>query len=568
MVIFYTSYGIAGSLDEPLSRLTNGVFNTGNLGVAIFFIISGYLITMSWDKRRDVMRFVWARFLRLVPALVGVALITVFIIGPIVTHQSLRDYFSDGLTWGYFTIVTVFFPAYQLPGVFTDNPITRVNGALWTLPVEATMYLVILAAGVLGVLNKKRLATFITLSALGIFLYLNIHTIHVIIPTASHDLIDALKNYLNSISLFYPLFFLMGSVFYLNNDRLKFDLRIVLAAFVVWVLSFPHSELLLLTSFVCLPYVVLGLAYASIPYLNSIGKKADISYGLYIYHYPVQQTLINFFKLDPVSLFIMALVITVPLSWLSWHLIESRALSLKNIELKIFGQLSVIYMGAIKTLHSYFNSIGGLLKGRPSRTTSKGMGIHLAYLYELRVAIIAVIATYTIFAVLGYTMGQSYQSAMPVTTDPSVSCASSIGNLMSLNTAISIFVNSILNCIIAIASGIFLGILPLTSIMTNGMALGWYTSIILPRTCMAYIMASSIPYGLFEMPAVWLSSAIGLKLGYSLIRSLTGKKGLVQEIRKGARAFIYLILPFIAITTVLNTFISLPMLSLIINWIC
>src|SRR5512141_3127428 len=97
LVIFYTSFGVLGpSAIDPLSQLTNGVLNTGNLGVAIFFIISGYLITMSWDKRRDILWFLWARFLRLVPALVGVALFTVFIIGPLTTHQNLWEYLTSG----------------------------------------------------------------------------------------------------------------------------------------------------------------------------------------------------------------------------------------------------------------------------------------------------------------------------------------------------------------------------------------------------------------------------------------------------------------------------------------
>jgi peptidoglycan/LPS O-acetylase OafA/YrhL len=64
-----------------------------------------------------------------------------------------------------------------------------------------------------------------------------------------------------------------------------------------------------------------------------IGKKADISYGLYIFHYPVQQTLVNFISLDSLTLLAATLVITIPLAWLSWHIIEKKALSLKNIEI-------------------------------------------------------------------------------------------------------------------------------------------------------------------------------------------------------------------------------------------
>jgi len=320
---------------DPLFRLTNGTFTTGSLGVIMFFVISGYLITMSWDKRRSIVRFLWARFLRLVPALAGVALFTIFIIGPLTTHQNIWEYFTSRATWSYLSIITVFFPSYSLPGVFTHNPVNMVNGALWTLPIESTMYLIILAIGVLGILYRKYLVAVITLSALGAYLYINVHTIHVILPFTSHDILNPLKLY--SQVLVYPLYFMIGSLYYLHRQKIMYDMRLVLLAFVAWVLSFWSYDLLLLTSFTCIPYIVLGIAFKSIPYINMIGKKADISYGLYIFHYPVQQTLINFFSLDSLTLLVATLIITVPLAWLSWHLVESRALSLKDIDFNMFG---------------------------------------------------------------------------------------------------------------------------------------------------------------------------------------------------------------------------------------
>lgn len=89
-----------------------------------------------------------------------------------------------------------------------------------------------------------------------------------------------------------------------------------------------------MTSVICLPYIVLGIAFNRIKIISGIGKKADISYGLYIYHYQVQQTLVNFFGFEPLTLFVATLCITVPLAWLSWYLIESPALGFKNFDFK------------------------------------------------------------------------------------------------------------------------------------------------------------------------------------------------------------------------------------------
>jgi peptidoglycan/LPS O-acetylase OafA/YrhL len=332
MVIFFTCYGVLGAgMLEPLTRLTSGVFTTGSLGVTIFFIISGYLITMSWDKRRSILKFVWARFLRLVPALIGVALFSVFIVGPLATKIGLMDYFKSPATWEYFRIISVVFPAYHLPGVFQGNPISNVNGALWTLPLESIMYVFILAAGVLGILYKKRFMTLIIMALVGVYLFINVHTVHAMLPIIPCSTLNMIKYYILPV---HPFYFLVGSLYYLYQDKIRYGPRLMAAAFVVWVLSFLTPDLLPLTSIICIPYIVLGIAFSPLPHVGHIGKNADISYGLYIYHYPVQQTLVTFFGFEPLTLLVATLCITVPLAWLSWYLIESRALGLKNFDFK------------------------------------------------------------------------------------------------------------------------------------------------------------------------------------------------------------------------------------------
>lgn len=332
MVIFYTCFGVLGDhANDPFVKLTGGVFTTGSLGVAMFFIISGYLITASWDKRRNVLRFIWARFLRLVPALAGVAVFTVFIIGPLVTKINIIEYFTSKATWEYLKIVSVFFQSYHLPGVFESNPIDYVNGALWTLPLESIMYVLILVGGAIGILYKKRFAALIILSLVGIYLFINVHTVHALMPIVPCNTLNIIKYYILPI---HPFYFLVGALYYLYKDKVTYNLYLVAFAALIWVASFLLIDFLPLTSIICLPYIVLGLGFSRIPYIGEIGKRADISYGLYIYHYPVQQTLVNFFNFEPLTLLVATLCITVPLAILSWYLIESRALSLKNLDLR------------------------------------------------------------------------------------------------------------------------------------------------------------------------------------------------------------------------------------------
>jgi len=190
----------------------------------MFFIISGYLITMSWDRRRNILRFIWARFLRLVPALAVVALFTVFIIGPLVTKINLYEYLQARRHGEYFQTVSVFFQSYHLPGVFESNPVDTVNGALWTLPLESIMYVMILAGGAIGILYKKRFAALIILSTVGIFLFINVHTVHALIPIVSCNTLNIIKYYILPI---HPFYFLVGALYYLYKDKIPFSLYLV-----------------------------------------------------------------------------------------------------------------------------------------------------------------------------------------------------------------------------------------------------------------------------------------------------------------------------------------------------
>ncbi|WP_152596391.1 hypothetical protein [Algibacter lectus] len=74
---------------------------------------------------------------------------------------------------------------------------------------------------------------------------------------------------------------------------------------------------------------IIVLGYTPIKGIKDFGKIGDLSYGIYIYSFFIQQLLMWFFKLNTINLAVYSLVISVVLAYLSWHLVEKRALRYK-----------------------------------------------------------------------------------------------------------------------------------------------------------------------------------------------------------------------------------------------
>lgn len=132
-----------------------GIFSLGGLAVAIFFVISGYLVMTSWKRDPNLLRFALRRFLRIWPALICVVVFTAYVLGPIVTELPVKEYLRHGATSDY--LRTLYMQIYYvLPGVFEHNPYARgVNGSLWTIPYEVRCYIVLGIAGIIGLLKYR-----------------------------------------------------------------------------------------------------------------------------------------------------------------------------------------------------------------------------------------------------------------------------------------------------------------------------------------------------------------------------------------------------------------------------
>ncbi|MCE7699519.1 MAG: acyltransferase, partial [Methanobacterium paludis] len=319
---------------EPLMRLTD-TMTLGTLGVIIFFVISGFLITQSWCHHPHPLNFLWNRSLRIFPGLFGVTIITIFLIGPLVTTLSTIQYFTNPMTLNYFSLINIFGATPYLPGVFENNPFPRtVNGSLWILSSLFEMYLILMGIGFFKILKKRGIVLGWVITSILLFIYFsqNVST-----------------HFLTLSYCFAPLFFMIGVLYYLYKDKIKYNFKVAILLTIIWVMSF-NTPLFILISFINLPYIILYIAHAKIPHLNMAGKYGDFSYGLYIYAFPIQQTIIHFFtKISVIEMFLLTLLIVIPISFLSMKFIEENALKLKRVDItQLIYRIYKTYQNMVK----------------------------------------------------------------------------------------------------------------------------------------------------------------------------------------------------------------------------
>ncbi|PWT96051.1 MAG: acyltransferase [Candidatus Melainabacteria bacterium] len=322
LVILHHSYALLVK-PEPLFTIT-GAFSFGDFAVGVFFVISGFLITASYERCRAVVPFLSSRFLRMWPALIAACCFAVFLIGPLNTKWALSDYFKSPWTWSYFKNLGLINLQWQLPGVFISNPFKEVvNGSLWTLPIEVSMYAVTLCLGLLGIYRFR----YAVLAAFALVLVLQMRLLNE--SHAAEITFQWFPLWLGETR--FSTLYLGGAVLYLFRDVCKFNWKLASICLLLFVGSFA-TPMFKLVMFLTLPYLVLYSAFAVVPYLNRFGRFGDFSYGLYVYAFPVQQTIVNYTggHLSVFRFFCLSFVITLALAVLSYHCLERPCLNLKR----------------------------------------------------------------------------------------------------------------------------------------------------------------------------------------------------------------------------------------------
>ena len=298
---------------ELFNRLTHSGMTLGEVGVDGFFLLSGYLIAQSWMLEPDLLLFLRKRLLRIVPGVVVAAFLSVLIIGwlaPAVPHFFLQFHLP--------------FTGKPLkPPVLPGMPAPFTNGSLWTIPYEFRCYLIVALLGIVGFLRR----TGLWFAATVILLFLSID------QSAQHLMSwHHFQGIVGTPEKFYRLTsaYFVGASFYVFRGRVLFRpalaaLAGLLLAVLVFIPRVTEPAIVLFGG-----YLIFYFGQKHLPLPVWAQNFPDISYGIYLYGWPVESLWIYFTHSSPWITVLVCTPIVFALGWLSWHFVERPMLKLKH----------------------------------------------------------------------------------------------------------------------------------------------------------------------------------------------------------------------------------------------
>jgi peptidoglycan/LPS O-acetylase OafA/YrhL len=237
--------------------------------------------------------------------------VTALVIGTVLTAGSATGYLESRAPWDYIVANVCLFRHYTLPSVFTTNPYPVANGSLWTLPIEMRAYILLAFVGLVGLVRRH---------------VIGVAAILLVVLNATADRGPSLQ--LTSV-------FVGGSALYLLRDSIVLRADLAALLLLVWLGAYD-SRFSTAVGIIALPYLVAYAAYCSPVRLGRLAGKGDVSYGVYVYAFPIQQSIVAIAgALSPLLLTLIA----APIVWLagfaSWRLVEKPMLRWKRARTSI-----------------------------------------------------------------------------------------------------------------------------------------------------------------------------------------------------------------------------------------
>ena len=314
VIVSHTPELVDGNRSRELLTRVFGTISFGELAVDCFFLVSGYLIVGSYIKLPNVWPFLKKRVARIYPAFILASILCVTIVAPLGGASLVH-----AETWIESAINVVLLHPPVVPGSFTESYHPALNDAMWTIAYEFRCYMLVLALGLLGTFHRPQLI--VALSSFLLILYQ-------VTPDAIWERGWGVAHL--TILLGYPAptvrltgIYLMGCTFYLYRDSIKFTrvAALISAGALFGCMFVPGLAEPAVATFGA--YLVFAFARSNTGFISQINDRNDISYGVYLYAWPVEKLLIWYFPWFPLLLLgLLTFMTACVCGWISWQFIE------------------------------------------------------------------------------------------------------------------------------------------------------------------------------------------------------------------------------------------------------
>jgi peptidoglycan/LPS O-acetylase OafA/YrhL len=318
VIVAHSPELIDGNRSRELLNRLFGTITFGELAVDGFFLISGYLILNSYQNSQSIKDYFVKRVLRIYPAFIVASLLGVYLLLPIsgelgvIKSMTLTEHIKNLLN-----------PLILKGPDVKNSNYTALNGSMWTIWFEFVCYLTIPAIYFAFKQSKNKIYPILVFLTLSVFLITNILDKNFWFPFIRIDI----HHFSRLISAF-----LIGGLYLLNKDNIVWNQKVMMICLIMLMISLniPLIAEIGLLSFGS--YLLFYFAFnVKNTFLNNIGTKNDISYGIYLYAWPIQIYIIKSYPtISPYALMLTTLILAAVFGFASWKLLEKPCMRLKN----------------------------------------------------------------------------------------------------------------------------------------------------------------------------------------------------------------------------------------------